>query len=188
MRERVDKQIVLKGSFCTLIPVREQDFKCIIRLRNMENNKYFLHQQSDLTLEQQEKWYKDYLDRDDDIYWGIWKDDDTFIGTIRIYNIKGEMCEEGSCIVDEVYSGEAPYAVEAKYLLTEYAFRTLGLKKIVNINKSDNKVMNSLSRQQGFVLAEEIVKDGCRFNYYILEEQNFKKDKIEKILQYWKTR
>lgn len=188
MREKPDKHVVLEGEFCTLVPIREQDFESIIRLRNREKNRYFLNQKTELTLEQQKKWYEDYLVRDNDIYWGIWKDKDTLIGTVRIYNIHGDTCEEGSCIVDEDYAKEAPYAVEAKYLLTEYAFRTLRLKKIVNINKADNKVMNSFSKQQGFKLVKEVMMDGCRFYYYVLDEQDFQKEKVENLLQYWKAR
>mgnify|MGYP001032018667 CR=1 FL=1 len=188
MREKPNKQIVLKGEFCALIPIMEKDFEDIIRLRNREKNRYFLNQKINLTLEQQIVWYQDYLGRENDIYWGIWKDCDTFIGTIRIYNIQESECEEGSCIVDEEYAKEAPYAVEAKYLLTKYAFDTLGIDKIVNFNKADNKVMNSLSKRQGFQLIKEVIFEGEKFNYYVLEKQRFEREKIEQMLQYWKAR
>lgn len=188
MKEKPNKQVVLKGEFCTLIPIEERDFGDIIRLRNREKNRYFLNQKSELTWEQQKKWYQDYFGRDNDIYWGIWKNRDTFIGTIRIYNIREGECEEGSCIVDEDYAKEAPYAVEAKYLLTKYAFDTLGVARIININKADNKVMNSLSKRQGFRVMDEVFLEGEKYYYFILEEKNFEREKIEKMLQYWKTR
>lgn len=188
MREMLNKQIVLQGDFCTLIPIREQDLEAVIKLRNREKNKYFLHQESNLTLEQQKGWYEDYLIRDNDIYWGIWKKNNTFIGTIRIYNIEGDECEEGSCIVDENYAREAPYAVEAKYLLTNYAFETLKLKKMINVIKADNKVMNSFSRQQGYKLMKEIMLGESTYNYYVLECGDFEGEKIEQMLEYWKMR
>lgn len=185
---KLDKKMILVGDFCKLIPIEPKDFETFIELRNREKNKYFLNQNYDVTLEGQRIWYNNYLERDNDIYWGIWRDEDTIVGTIRLYNVNGDTCEEGSCIIDDIYSKEAPYAVEAKYLLTKYAFENLGLKQIVNENKKDNRVMNSLSKQQGFRFIKNVFIGDAEYNYFILEVGDFQKEKIEKLLNYWKER
>lgn len=185
---KLDKNCILIGHFCTLIPVLPKDFERIIELRNREENKYFLNQKYDITFEEQCIWYEKYLERVDDVYWGIWKSDDCLIGTIRLYDVEEDSAEEGSCIIDNQYSKEAPYVVEAKYLLTRYAFEQVGVKKIINRNKKDNKVMNSLSRQQGFKLQRIIDINGMEYNYYVLVVDDFQQEKIEKVLDYWKKR
>lgn len=185
---RPDKGIRLDGVFCSLIPITEKELPLVVELRNREKNKYFMNQAYDITLESQKKWYQDYQKRDDDVYWGIWNRENIFVGTIRLYHVKGEVCEEGSCIVDERYAGEAPYAVEAKYLLVCYAFQTLELRRMVNEIRTDNKVMNSLAKQQGFRLEKLVDIGGVQYNYMVLDSDRFAGDRIRRLLAYWKER
>lgn len=182
------KQKKIEGVFCDLIPVMEIDLSEIVTLRNQERNKYYLHQESDITLEQQKVWYQDYSGRKDDIYWGIHNKKGELVGTIRLYDIREGYCEEGSCIVDERYAKEAPYAIEAKYLTIKFAFDILHLKQMINENKKDNKVMNSFSKQLGFEKIKTVMIRGAEFNYFILTPERFQEKKIRQILDYWENR
>lgn len=183
-----DKRIRLDGRFCTLAPITEGDLSLVVELRNRRKNKYFLNQKYDITLEMQTCWYREYLERENDIYWGIWKTGHIFIGTIRLYNMEGDTCEEGSCIVDEKYAKEAPYAVEAKYLLAMYAFRTLGMRRMINEIRVDNKVMNALAKQQGYQLVRVIEIGGEPYYYMVLDADQFAGDKMKRLLDYWGMR
>ncbi|MDE6433393.1 MAG: GNAT family N-acetyltransferase [Lachnospiraceae bacterium] len=182
------KQNVIEGSFCNLIPIREIDLNDIVMLRNQERNKYFLHQESDITLEQQRIWYQKYCIRKDDIYWGIHNKKGNLVGTIRLYDISDGSCEEGSCIIDENYAKEAPYAIEAKYLTIQFAFEILHLNRMVNENKKDNRVMNSFSKQLGFEKIKTVTIRDAEFNYYVLTPEQFQKEKVQQILEYWSNR
>lgn len=185
---KLDKDIQLDGVFCSLIPITEKELPLVVELRNRKKNKYFMNQAYDITLESQKKWHQDYMKRDDDIYWGIWNREYIFVGTIRLYNVEGEVCEEGSCIVDERHAKEAPYAVEAKYLLSRYAFQTLGMRRMINEIRTDNKVMNSLAKQQGFRFKKLVDIGGVQYNYMVLEAERFAGDRIRRLLDYWKER
>ncbi len=182
------KHNIINGIFCDLVPIRETDLNDIVMLRNQERNKYFLHQESDITLEQQRIWYQKYCIRKNDIYWGIHNKKEKLVGTIRLYNIGNGFCEEGSCIVNENYAKEAPYAIEAKYLTTQFAFQILHLNQIVNENKRDNRVMNSFSKQLGFVKVKTVTIRDTEFNYFVLTPEQFQKEKIQQILEYWSNR
>lgn len=178
----------IEGIFCDLVPVGEQDLIHIVHLRNEKRNKYFLNQNADVSLEEQKSWFEEYLRRTDDIYWGIWNKAGQMVGTIRLYNIGNDQCEEGSCIINEKYSKEAPYAVEAKFLSTVFAFDELKLNKMINENRIDNKVMNSLSKQIGFQLEKIVEIRGVQFNYFTLLAEKFEREKLLRIINYWKER
>lgn len=188
MEKRADKNLRLEGLFCRLTPVTEKELPLIVNLRNREKNKYFLNQKSDITLKMQEEWFLEYQKRENDIYLGIRNRNNVFIGTIRLYNIEGDTCEEGSCIVDERYAREAPYAAEAKYLLTQYAFHVLGMQRMINEIRVDNKVMKSLARQQGFLPVKQVEIGGAMYCYMVLDADRYSGERLKRILDNWKER
>lgn len=182
------RQTIIRGRFMDLIPVRESDLSDIVELRNRERNKYFLCQENDITLEQQKQWYETYCNRENDIYWGIHNKGGDLIGTIRLYDIRDDYCEEGSCIIDEDCAKDAPYMAEAKYITTCFAFDSLGVKKIKNHNRKDNKVMNSLSRQLGYEKKGIDMLRGTEYIEFFLTPEQFPKEKISRLLDYWTAR
>lgn len=188
MERELDKNTQLHGRFCSLVPIREQDLPAVIRLRNQEKNKYFLNQKQDITLEAQRDWFLEYQKRRDDLYLGIWSRKKEFAGTIRLYHAQRDICEEGSCIVDEKLAKEAPYAAEAKYLLMQHAFLELGIRQIINQIRTDNKVMLSLAKQQGFRFVRDTDIGGVQYCYMILDAENFDGERLKKILDYWADR
>lgn len=174
------------GDFIDLVPFNESHFSDVVRIRNQPKSKYFLNQDFDLTVEMQSEWYKDYLKRDNDIYWVIFDKSGTPIGTERLYNITSNSCEEGSTIIDEAYAMKGPYSVEAILLAMDFGFKLLNVKSIINTDRVDNKNMNSISQKVGFQLLKQIEIRGATYNYYELTEENYQRDKLEKILSFWK--
>lgn len=180
---------IIEGIFCDLIPLEYKDLPSVVELRNQEKNKYCLNQADDITLEQQEIWFEEYEKRDNDIYWGVWdKNHNIMLGTLRLYDIQPDICEEGSCIINEKYAMDAPYATEAKYLVGVFAFDTLGVKQLINEIRTDNKVMASLAKRQGYKKHRQVEIRGVAFDYYLLDKEDFKRDRLEKVLDYWKER
>ena len=180
------RETIISGSFIDLVPLKECHFSDVVRIRNQEKSKYFLNQNYDLTIEMQTEWYKDYLKRENDIYWVVVDKKGTVIGTERLYDITSDSCEEGSTIIDETYAMKGPYSVETILLAMDFAFNELKVKSIINTDRVDNKNMNSISQKVGFTLLKQIEIRGVPYNYYELNETNYQRDKIKKIIDVWK--
>ena len=177
---------IINGEYIDLVPLKEEHFNDVVRIRNQPKSKYFLNQQYDLTVETQSDWYQKYLQRDDDIYWVICDKKGTIIGTERLYDITANTCEEGSTIIDEAYAMKGPYTVETIHLALSFAFTTLKVNSIINTDRVDNKNINSISQKVGFKVAKQIEIRGVPYNYYVLDKENFQKEKLETIINFWK--
>jgi RimJ/RimL family protein N-acetyltransferase len=182
----------IQGKCIDLVPLSMKDISNVVQIRNREKNKYFLSQNYDLTEEGQKKWYESYLDRKNDIYWCIYNKENEFIGTIRIYDIDGEndICDQGSFMIYEEQAEGAPYALEAEILSLDFAFDILGIHNVINEDRSDNKVMNNLTRRLGFEYKKKTVIRDDEYNYYILTPDNYRKnrEKFAEMINYWESR
>ena len=176
------KNKVITGKCIDLVPLKPEHFADVVRIRNQERSKYFLNQNIDLTVDMQAKWYEDYLKRDDDIYWALIGKNGVHVGMNRLYDIDGNLGNQGSFIVDENYSLGLPFALEAVVLTLDFAFNTLGLNQIINEDKCDNKMMNSMSKKIGFKFQKETEIRGQKYNYYLLNKDESKLEKYRYIL------
>lgn len=182
----------LEGDFIRLAPVEEKHLPKIVRLRNREVNKYFLNQDYDLTNESQKAWYEEYLKHDDDICWCIERLlDGRVIGTVRLYNYSLDMecCEHGSFIIDKDVAKEAPYAVEAMVMSLDAAFDLLGVAKIINQDREDNKIMNSLTHKAGFEYIKAVEIRGIPYKFYELSKENYlsHRPRFASAIELWKS-
>lgn len=182
----------IAGKTVILRPVTADYAEDIINLRNKPRNMYYLNQASVLTLEEQKVWLESYNRSVDDIYWCILDQKEIFIGTIRLYGIdmNGEFCEEGSYAVREEVADEAPYAVEAKMLILDTAFETLQIRKVINDNRIDNKIMNNMDDQLGFDAGWKREIKGTEHIHRTLTAQDYWKNrsKFFRLVEYWSER
>ena len=182
----------IRGVFLDFIPLKEFDFENVVNLRNKDRNRFSFNQEKKLTVEDQKNWYKNYLERNNDIYWAIHKKDGTFIGATRVYGIdkNEDICEQGSFMIDEDYADEAPYAVESLVMVYDFIFNVLGIGRAINQDREDNKTMNNLSKKIGFEYVKTVMINGAAFNYLVLTKDNYliKREKFAKIIDYWRTR
>lgn len=168
------REKTISGKSIELVPLKECFLEDVVRLRNQKDSKYFLSQQHDLTMEMQRKWYAEYLSRNNDLDWIVCNKQGDVVGTISIYEIEQEKCNRGRTIIDENRKTERPYAFETFILVTKFAFDVLGVNKIINANKADNEVMNSISHTIGYdVLREEEIR-GVKHYYYELNRETFR--------------
>lgn len=186
------KQEIVEGVCINLVPLTEKEAAKVVELRNKDKNKYFLNQSYELTVEGQLQWIEEYKKREDDIYWCVYNKNDNFVGTIRIYDIAKDrkLCDLGSFMIDENYSGEAPYAIEALIMAIDIAFERLGITEIINEDRCDNKVMNSLSKKLGFSFVKEVEINGVPYNYYLLSNEAYmkKREKFYSVIKFWGNR
>lgn len=181
------------GGACVILrPASAQYAKDIMNLRNKAKNMYMFNQSYKITFEGQMKWFESYEQTSDDIYWCVLDKNENFIGTIRLYSIDedGEFCEEGSYVIDEDVTNEAPYAVEAKMLALDIAFDTLQMKAMINDVRADNKVMNNMDNQLGF--DKGCIKQirGADYLHRVLTTDDYHKNryKFSKLVEYWSKR
>lgn len=182
----------IEGKLITFVPLNENYFESIVSLRNREKNKYFLNQNSDLTVESQANWYREYLKRNNDIYWCVFNKNGDFIGTNRIYDIANDrsVAEQGSFMVAEEFANQAPLALESYLMSLDFAFDTICAQKIINDNRKDNSVMNNLSKSFGFEYQGPNYLNGIEYNYYYLFKEKYqqKSKKVRELIEYWSQR
>lgn len=178
----------LYGKIVDLVPVREDDLADIVRMRNNPKMMYFLNQSNTLSLDDQKAWYHNYEQRTNDLYWTIKDKTGKTVGTNRLYDIADDKCVQGSLMIDTQYSMTAPFAIEGILLSLDFAFDVLGVKTIVNEDRTDNKNMNSLSRRFGFQFLRKSEIRGVIYNYYELHRENYKNNEIVEVLDLWLSR
>ncbi len=182
----------IEGKCIDLVPLTPNDAENIVNIRNEQKNRYFLNQKYELTVEGQKKWYESYLERDNDIYWCIYNKQGEFIGTVRVYDIDKDkdLCDQGSFMIDEEYAEGAPYALEAELLSLDFIFDILGINNVINEDRSDNKIMNNLSKKLGFVFKKNTIINDVEYHYYVLTLEDYKKnrEKFARIIDYWNAR
>lgn len=190
VKEYREKEI--KGKLIDFKPLSEEYLQDVVDIRNQDRNKYYLNQPYDLTLDGQKTWFKKYLEKDDDIYWCIFKKDGTFIGTVRLYDVSEEkkILDHGSFMIYENYASEAPYAVEALLISLDFAFDKFQVEKVINEDKADNKVMNNLTRKAGFTFIKDYLLNGVPYKYYLLYEPDYRthRQKFTNLIDYWAGR
>lgn len=181
------KQII-EGRCLNHVPVQENMLKRIIELRNDSRNAYFLNQNYKLSLDDQIKWFNSYLTRSNDLYWVIVDKKNNIVGTNRLYDIDDNQCVQGSIIVDEKHSLEAPYALESILLAIKFAFEKLKVATIINEDRYDNKVMNSITKRVGFEYKFDVDTRGITCKHYELTKKQFKERMLTETLETWLSR
>lgn len=188
MENVIYKETSFSGQCIDMIPVTDSALTKIVELRNQQRSQYFLNQSKELTYKDQKKWYDEYKKRDNDIYWVITDKNGDVIGTNRLYDITDNQCEQGSLIIDENRAKEAPYLVEAMLLTLSFAFDQLKVNKVINEDRVDNKVMNSITKRIGFTYLKDVEIRGATYRYYELTKENYKRDMLADLLNRWMER
>ena len=178
----------IEGKVIDLVPLGVQDLPDVVRLRNHPKMMHFFHQEYQLTLDMQKAWFDKYLARKNDLYWKICSKQGEFLGAIRVYDITPEIADQGSTMLDPDKSMSGPEAAEALLLCLEFLFDTVGVVKIINDDRVDNKNMNSLSRRLGFEYLHDIEIRGVKFRHYELVKEKLRRDSIQKIIDMWVSR
>lgn len=180
------------GKFIILRPATVDYAEDIVKLRNRPKNLYWFNQLKEITIENQKEWFSNYLLSIDDIYWCILDKKENFIGTIRLYKISddGSSCEEGSYVIDEDVSDEAPYAIEAKFIILDVAFNELQMKKVLNNNRFDNKIMNNMDNQLGFDKGNVVKIQDVDYIHRVLLPEKYQKNRLKflDVINYWSER
>ena len=120
-----------------LRPVTVDDAEFIVKLRNQEHAKGFIHKTS-LNVESQRQWIADYLKRENEYYWILTDLEGTPYGTQSLYDYN----EEHNTIVVGRWvkiPGFENNAISSHVQLFDFAFNILNVHAVINDVVSTNK-------------------------------------------------
>ena len=138
-------------------------------LRNKkENRKCFIYQ-NEITKEEQEKWYKNYLKKENDIMFSAFINGvlEKPIGYAALYDIdkNSKKCEFGRIIVDKSRVSKKGIGYQITKCLCEIGFEKLGLEMIYLEVFSDNIPAIKTYLKAGFVEKNRYEKEGKEIIY-----------------------
>lgn len=138
-------------------------------LRNKkENRKCFIYQ-NEITREEQEKWYKNYLKKENDIMFSAFISGvlEKPIGYAALYDIdkNSKKCEFGRIIVDKSRVSKKGIGYQITKCLCEIGFEKLGLEMIYLEVFSDNIPAIKTYLKAGFVEKNRYEKEGKEIIY-----------------------
>jgi len=149
-----------------LFPLLHEYIEPLRRLRN--TNRFCFVNQQEVSPEDQEQWYQNYLKKTNDIMFGIEKSDvpGEFVGAIAIYDIDTEKqsAEIGRTVIDKEKCSGYSYGTEATMAICAFAFDVLKLKSVQCISKKSNGRILNVNQKVGFTCIGEKHKD-----YYLFE-------------------
>lgn len=140
-----------------LKPLIEDDIEALRILRNREKI-YFLNN-SEISEEQQKRWYDNYLLKDDDIMFSIVPKSDLtkFCGAIALYKIEKakRLCEIGRTLVDKNILPDKGIGLEATRGACKFAFEILGVERIRTQIIRTNERSMKLHQRAGFYILDD---------------------------------
>lgn len=165
-----------KGDFNNIIlkPLLLEDIESLRILRNKdENRKCFLYQEI-ISQEEQEKWYKKYLEKESDIMFSAYLKDDVEnpIGYVALYDIDENInsCEFGRILVNKEKINEKGIGFQITKCCCDIAFEKLGLKKIHLEVFHDNIPALKTYLKVGFAEKRRYLKENKEVIYMELEK------------------
>ena len=125
-----NRVVFLRGKKVTLRPIEKEDIDKIVVWVNDPEVTQFLSMSLPLNKMQEEEWHQNLTKKDKDIVLGI-EVDGKLIGTMGIHNIDWvhRTAATGALIGEKSYWNKG-YGTDSKMIILNYAFNTLGLRKI----------------------------------------------------------
>lgn len=158
----MEHQYGCKYKSIVLRPLEEKDIEELRVLRN--KNQEFFFDSDPISKESQEKWFKHYLTKNNDIMFAVELVDKPgeFIGAIAIYDIDDKgVAECGRTVLDKEKAPIKGIGTEVTIAVCNLAFTKMGIKKIVaEILKSNERILK-VDTRAGFVVVGENGDNWC---------------------------
>ena len=175
--------VILEGWNCRLRPVRLDDSEFIVRVRNQDFAKGFIHD-TDPSVEKQNEWTKRYFERGGDYYWIVENIcENRPVGTYGLYDIVGDLGMPGRIVL--VPDSGIVLAV-LPILVREFAFERLGLKRLVGDVVPSNKKVIKFSKMMGGVRLDAppseyaYMEQDAKYEWYEMTSDRWPENKM-----YW---
>ena len=138
-----------------LKPLEWKNIEELRNLRNKEENRKCFIYQKEITKEEQENWYKKYLEKEEDIMFSAFlkADEEYLIGFAAFYDIdkNSKKCEFGRIIVDKNKVTKKGIGYQITKCLCDIGFQNLGLDMIYLEVFSDNIPALKTYEKAGFI-------------------------------------
>lgn len=122
-----------------LVPLSAEDAEKMRVLRNKNSAKFFSH--SEITAEDQQRWFRKYLDTPDDYMFSVYlKETNVWVGAVSIYNVESDLktAEFGRILIDKDATAEYGLGVDTTIAACRFAFAQLQLTTLHLEVYSDN--------------------------------------------------
>lgn len=166
-KQIVEPIVFLQGKRLRLRPNDITDIDRYTRWINDEEIRSFLGSVFPTTKLQEEEWLREKHKSSDTVHLAIETNDGVHIGGITIFRINwvDRTAETGTMIGDKKYWSNG-YGTEAKMLLLEYAFKTLGLRKIHSRAYAYNERSIKYSLKCGYKIIGRQKEEKFKFGTY----------------------
>lgn len=137
--------VVLEGFAFRLRPVEVTDAATIVMLRRDPNRSRFINE-TDSSVEAQERWLRSYFGRPGDYYWAVERRTDAAVeGFVSVYDVDAGTAEWGRWVLR---SGSLA-APESAWLVHEAAFGPLGLDCLFTRTLAENRSVVAFHERYG---------------------------------------
>lgn len=154
-----DKEI--KGNFVTLRSITMEDAEFSYVIRSQPKNRDTVGQLAPSLVKQKEflKWQ---INEPDDYYFVVLNNQGERIGLIGLYDIHDGEGEVGR----EVNNGSPEECMEAELLISEFALKTVGLKKYTYVIYTHNHKAITRQAKLGITALKTVTRNGIECAYY----------------------
>lgn len=190
------RNVVIKGKFVDLVEIQPEYFQYVIDWRNNPELNRFLNQPFKLTMELQEKWYKEkYLnDETQGLFVMVDKNNNVPFATLGWTDMdrNTHICIEGRAICGNPEYLASKELTEGYWLVNEYLYEKCGIQEMYIHVVNENKKIISLNKRWGYhthggeaKFPHELFVNGMHQTEYVrtYEEYQPVRKKILKLLE-----
>ncbi len=144
----------------SLIPMEWKESKEYRLLRNKPENRAGFIYTGEISLKEQEMWYREYLNRKGDYMFAVYDEACMFLGGCGIYNVAetAKTAEFGRILIDKKMSGGG-YGYRTVMAAVNIAGKYLGINELVLHVKKTNIPAIKIYKKAGFVIDMHDRKD-----------------------------
>ena len=136
--------------FCGAVeirPILKEDIEPMRRLRN--KNRYMFISSSEITSEDQQAWYAQYLQVPGDYMFSVYYEN-RWIGAVAVYEVKDGCAEFGRLLIDRAAAGRGGLGVATTKAACQIAFEQLDVERITLAVYCDNPAAQITYLKAGF--------------------------------------
>lgn len=165
-----------------LNPLMEDDIEYLRMWRNDSNNTTYLRKLEYITEQMQLKWWKQYLENEDELCFSIVEIEDinNIVGSASLYNFHNNQAEFGKFLIGDERAHGKGVGYWALMAILKLAFTTLNMEKIVLECHENNTPALHIYKKAGFKIVDshEFI-DGCSEYDMELLKQDYKWEEIK---------
>lgn len=152
----------------TLRPLSCEDSEKYRQLRNQEQNRRCFFYSDRITKNAQQKWYDNYLKKENDYMFSVYNHNGQFLGGAALYDMQTDHAEFGRLLIDRTAAGQGGTGYQVLMLLCQLAKEQFHLSYLHLELFEDNLPAKKTYEKAGFVCKKRYLSpDGARYLNYM---------------------